>query len=200
RIIEQRDDVRLRVGSGTEVSFAAQGPATTLEAVNVTVAHMPKIDVTHTVSKSVITSEQLDVLPLGRSAESIALLAPGVVAGSGSFSNGSRSVLSFGGASVTENAYYLNGFNVTNPLNYLGGISLPYGSIDQQETFTGGYGAAYGRSTGGVINQVGKRGTNAWRFGAQVTWSPAGLAESPASVNYPDMTLPEGYAFENPSK
>ncbi len=200
RILEQRDDVQLRVGSGTEVSFAAHGATTTLDAVNVTAANMPKIDVTHTVSKSVITSEQLDVLPLGRSAESIALLAPGVVAGSGAFSNGSRSVLSFGGSSVTENAYYLNGFNVTNPLNYLGGISLPYGSIDQQETFTGGYGAAYGRSTGGVINQVGKRGTNAWRFGAQVTWSPAGLAESPASVNYPDMTLPEGYAYENEGK
>ena len=200
RVLEQRDDVQLRVGSGTEVSFAAHGPATTLDAVNVTAAQVPKIDVTHTVSKSVITSEQLDVLPLGRSAEAIALLAPGVVAGSGAFSNGSRSVLSFGGSSVTENAYYLNGFNVTNPLNYLGGISLPYGSIDQQETFTGGYGAAYGRSTGGVINQVGKRGTNAWRFGAQVTWSPAGLAESPASVNYPDMALPEGYAFENAAK
>jgi hypothetical protein len=32
------------------------------------------------------------------------------IAGSGAFSNGSRSVLSFGGSSVTENAYYLNGF------------------------------------------------------------------------------------------
>ena len=200
RIVEQQNDIQLRVGSGTEVSFAAHGPATTLEAVNVTAANLPKIDVTHTVSKSVITSEQLDVLPLGRSAEAIALLAPGVVAGSGAFSNGSRSVLSFGGASVTENAYYLNGFNVTNPLNYLGGVSLPYGSIDQQETFTGGYGAAYGRSTGGVINQLGKRGTNQWRFGAQVTWTPAGLAEAPASVDYPDMTLPEGYAYENETK
>ncbi|WP_333623727.1 TonB-dependent receptor [Stenotrophomonas indicatrix] len=200
RVIEQQDNIQLRVGSGTEVSFAAHGPATTLDAVNVTAANLPKIDVTHTVSKSVITSEQLDVLPLGRSAEAIALLAPGVVTGSGEFSNGSRSVLSFGGASVTENAYYLNGFNVTNPLNNLGGISLPYGSIDQQETFTGGYGAGYGRSTGGVINQLGKRGTNRWRFGAQVTWAPAELAESPASVNYPDMALPDGYAYENESK
>lgn len=200
RIIEQQHDVQLRVGTGTEVSFAVHGGATTLDTVNVTAANMPKIDVTHTVSKSVVTSEQLDVLPLGRSAEAIALLAPGVVSGSGAFQNGSRSVLSFGGSSVTENAYYLNGFNVTNPLNYMGGVSLPYGSIDQQETFTGGYGAAYGRSTGGVINQLGKRGTNAWRFGAQVTWAPAGLAEAPASVNYPDVALPEGYAYEHEDK
>jgi hypothetical protein len=33
--------------------------------VNVVAANVPKIDVTNTVSKSVITSEQLDVLPLG---------------------------------------------------------------------------------------------------------------------------------------
>ena len=30
----------------------------------------------------------------------------------------------------------------------------------------------YGRSDGGVINQVGKRGTNEWHFGAQVLWEP----------------------------
>ncbi|WP_296250494.1 hypothetical protein [uncultured Stenotrophomonas sp.] len=41
-----------------------------------------------------ITSEQLAVLPLGRGAEAITLLAPGAVAGSDEFSNGSRSVLS----------------------------------------------------------------------------------------------------------
>jgi len=195
--VEEKNDVQLRVGAGTEVAFAAFGAATTLEAVNVTAANLPKIDVTHTVSKSVITAEQLEVLPLGRSAEAIALLAPGVVAGSGAFSNGSRSVLSFGGSSVSENAYYLNGFNVSNPLNNLGGVSLPYGAIDQQETFTGGYSAGYGRSTGGVINQLGKRGTNTWHFGAQATWAPAGLAESPQSIHYPEAPLPDGYAYEN---
>jgi len=167
QVVEKRDNVQLIVGAGTEVSFgesgrSAGGEATNLGTVNVTATNVPKIDVSNTVSRSVITSEQLDVLPLGRSAEAIALLAPGVVGGSGAFANGSRSVLSFGGSSVSENAYYLNGFNATNPLNNLGGVSLPYGSIDQQETFTGGYGASYGRSTGGVINQLGKRGTNEW--------------------------------------
>ena len=168
QVIDKRENVLLRVGAGTEVSFGGEG-ATTLDAVTVTAASMPKIDVSNTVSKSVITSEQLDVLPLGRSAEAIALLAPGVVSGSGFFTNGSRSVLSFGGSSVTENAYYLNGFNTSNPLSNIGGVSLPYGSIDQQETYTGGYSARYGRSTGGVINQLGKRGTNEWHFGFQTT-------------------------------
>ncbi|MGE8279315.1 MAG: TonB-dependent receptor [Stenotrophomonas sp.] len=184
QVIDKRENVLLRVGAGTEVSFGAEG-ATTLDAVTVTAASVPSIDVSNTVSKSVVTSEQLAVLPLGRSAEAIALLAPGVIAGSGEFTNGSRSVLSFGGASVSENAYYINGYNVTNPLNYLGGVSLPYGSIDQQETYTGGYSARYGRSTGGVINQLGARGTNEWKFGVQTTWSPKSLAASPRDIVYP---------------
>ena len=192
--VDKRENILLKVGSGTEVSFA---DAATLGTVTVTSASMPKIDVTNTVSKSVITSEQLAVLPLGRSAEAIALLAPGVVAGSSEFSNGSRSVLSFGGASVTENAYYINGFNTTNPLSGMGGVSLPYGSIDQQETFTGGYGARYGRSTGGVINQLGSRGKNEWHFGFQTTWSPDSLAASPRDIWFPNAQLPNGYGYTN---
>ena len=184
QVIDKRENVQLRVGAGTEVSFGAEG-ATTLDAVTVTAASMPSIDVSNTVSKSVVTAEQLAVLPLGRSAEAIALLAPGVIAGSGEFSNGSRSVLSFGGSSVTENAYYINGYNVSNPLSNMGGVSLPYGSIDQQETFTGGYSAGYGRSTGGVINQLGARGTNEWKFGVQATWAPDSLAASPRDIWYP---------------
>ncbi|KQQ74677.1 Oar protein [Xanthomonas sp. Leaf131] len=202
QVVDTRKNVQLRVGSGTEVSFAgaaASGStdATTLGAITVTAANAPKIDVSSTSSRSVITSEQLASLPLGRSAEAIALLAPGAIAGSGSFNNGSRSVVSFGGAGVTENAYYINGVNVTNPFNNLGGLSLPYGAIDQQETYTGGYSAKYGRSTGGVINQVGKRGTNEWHFGAQAVWEPKSLASSRGDVWYPNKALTGLYGYED---
>jgi outer membrane receptor protein involved in Fe transport len=192
-VLQKRDNILLRVGSGTEVSFAGNsgGDATTLGAVSVTAANAPKIDVTSTAARSVITSEQLSVLPLGRSAESIALLAPGTVAGSGNFG----SAVSFGGSSVSENAYYINGYNSSNPLNNLGGLSLPYGAIDQQETYTGGYSAKYGRSTGGVINQVGKRGTNDWHFGLQTTWAPKSLSSSPKNIYYPSHTLGDGYGY-----
>ncbi|SOO31069.1 TonB-dependent receptor [Xanthomonas citri] len=203
QVVDTRKNVQLRVGSGTEVSFAGaaasggNADATTLGAITVTAANAPKIDVSSTSSRSVITSEQLATLPLGRSAEAIALLAPGAVSGAGAFNNGSRSVVSFGGSGVTENAYYINGFNVSNPLSNLGGVSLPYGAIDQQETYTGGYSAKYGRSTGGVINQLGKRGTNEWHFGAQAVWEPDSLASSTGDVWFPDKTLPANYGYTN---
>ncbi|WP_115005889.1 TonB-dependent receptor [Xanthomonas campestris] len=205
QIVDTRKNVQLRVGSGTEVSFADAGSsstadATTLGAITVTAANAPKIDVSSTTSRSVITSEQLATLPLGRSAEAIALLAPGAVSGAGAFNNGSRSVVSFGGSGVTENAYYINGFNVSNPFSNLGGVSLPYGAIDQQETYTGGYSAKYGRSTGGVINQLGKRGTNEWHFGVQSVWEPDSLASSRGDVWFPNATLPAGYDYDTPDQ
>ncbi len=185
-VVDSRKDVQIKVGAGTEVSFASAANASSLSAVTVTANSLPAIDVSGVDSRTVITSEQLARLPLARSAEAIALLAPGVVAGSSLFTGTTTgsSVVSFGGSSVTENAYYINGFNTTDPINGLGGLSLPYGAIDQQEILSGGYGAAYGRSDGGVISQVGKRGTNEWHFGGQILWTPTDLQADPRSYYY----------------
>jgi len=175
--VDSRSNVTLRVGAGTEVAFAgaaaAAAQAASLEGVTVSANALPSIDVSAVDSRTVITSEQLAKLPLARTAEAIALLAPGAVGGSSFFTGPTGNALvSIAGSAVTENAYYINGFNTTDPLSGFGGITLPYGAIDQQEILAGGYGAAYGRSAGGVISQVGKRGTNEWHFGAQVLWEP----------------------------
>ena len=173
--LDMRSGIALKVGTATEVSFAKASADGTknLGTVTVTANALPAIDVTSVDSRTVITSQQLNTLPLGRSAEAIALLAPGAVGGYSGFTGPmGNSLVSFAGSSVTENAYYLNGFNTTDPLSGFGGITLPYGAIDQEEILSGGYGAAYGRSDGGVISQVGKRGTNEWHFGGMVQWTP----------------------------
>ena len=116
--VDTRKDVTLTVGSTTEVSFASANNASSLSAVTVTANALPAIDVSGVDSRTVITSQQLARLPLARSAEAIALLAPGVVQGSSYFSgNMGGPLVSFGGSSVTENAYYINGFNTTDPLS-----------------------------------------------------------------------------------
>jgi hypothetical protein len=205
--VSTRDNVGIRVGSGTEVSFnnpaAAAGETQDLSGVTVSANTLPSIDVSGVDSRTVITAQQLQKLPLARSADAIAQLAPGVVQGSSDFvgQNGQR-LSSFGGAGVSENAYYINGMNVTDPLNGLGGIELPYGSIEQQEVLTGGYGAAYGRSDGGVINQIGKRGTNEWHFGAQILYTPKWARGTPSNTYYPSAYPGEqsGTIYQKPSK
>ncbi|MFT4247217.1 MAG: TonB-dependent receptor [Pseudomonas sp.] len=177
-VVAARENVGLTVGASTDVSFAGGGSGMqTLDAVSVTASGVSPIDVTSVDTRTVISAEQLQQLPLGRSAEAIALLAPGVVVNSGGFDNGplGGSLPSFGGSAASENAYYLNGFNTTATSNNLGGLTLPYGAIDQQEIFTGGYGAQYGRSNGGVINQIGKRGSNEWHFGVATVFEPSAL-------------------------
>lgn len=183
--------VTVRAGAGADVSF---GEAGSLETVTVTGTAIAPIDITAVDTRSILTSEQLQRLPLGRSAEAVALLAPGAVSGAAGFFGG---LVSFGGAGVSENAYYVNGYFTGEPLSNLGGFSLPFGSIEQQETFIGGYSAKYGRSDGGVINQIGKRGTNEWEFGGQVVYTPKSLRGDQRDRYFPDVSLEE--ANSNPS-
>ncbi|HXE77218.1 MAG TPA: TonB-dependent receptor [Rhodanobacter sp.] len=182
--LDSRKDIELTVGAGTQVTFVSQ--TTTLGAVTVSANSLPPIDISQVGSRTVVTSKQLSVLPLQRSAEAIATLAPGVIQGTSYYTGPTGNVLnSFGGSSIAENAYYINGFNTTDPLHGFGGLSLPYGAIDQQQVLTGGYDARYGRTDGGVINQIGKRGTNEWHFGAQVLYQPEGTASAPSNWYYP---------------
>ncbi|TCV92436.1 TonB-dependent receptor-like protein [Luteibacter rhizovicinus] len=197
-VVDSRKNVSLTVGTSSEVSFveaANASSAQSLDQVTVTANSLPQIDVAAVDSRTVVTAETLARLPLGRNAEAIALLAPGAVVGSGDFGR----TVSFGGAGVSENAYYINGYNTSDPLRNLGGVGLPYGAIDQQEVYTGGYSAMYGRSDGGVISQVGKRGTNEWHFGAQALWEPKFARSTAGNVMFPNKTLPAGYDYTDSS-
>lgn len=198
--VDSRSNVTLNVGAGIDVSFASSATsanAKDLSTVTVSANALPSIDVSSVSSSTVITQQQLQTLPIAHSAESIALLSPGVVKGSGYFGN----VVSFGGASVTENAYYVNGFNTTAMYDYTGSsYQLPYGAISQQQTYTGGYSAKYGRSDGGVINQVGSRGSNDWHFGAKVMWAPRFAESAPKNQYFPYQNVPAGYTIDNASE
>ena len=188
KVIDRREGIQLRVNSGTEVTLAA-AEAVNLDTIVVRGVGSPALDMTSSDARTVITAQELAILPIGRSAEAIALLAPGAIQTAAGFSGPTGNALvSFGGASVTENAYYINGLNTTDPISNFGGITLPYGAIAQQEVLTGGYGAQYGRSDGGVINQVGKRGSDQWRYGFSAEWVPKGGRAHQGDLWYPRNT------------
>ncbi len=183
KAIESRDNIQVALGSGVDVSFAggsaaASANAQNLEGVQVVASALPAIDVSSVDSRTVLTSEQLQKLPLARNVTAAALLAPGVVAGDSRYGN----VASFGGSSASENQYYINGYAVTNALTGLGFTSLPYDAIDQQQIYTGGYSAEYGRSTGGVINVITKSGGNTWKAGLGMYVIPQYFRDSPRSI------------------
>ena len=192
KVVQSRTDVSPVAAGAVAVDFAAGAAnAVNLNAIKVTANVTPPIDVTTTNQVTTITSKQLQQLPLARTAEDIALLAPGVNMGSPELGTGplGTPMNVFGGASTAENAYYVDGMNVTEALNNSGGVTLPYGAIEQQQTYISGYDARYGRSIGGVINQIGKSGTNDWHFGARVLWQPASLRARPDNLRYANPLL-----------
>lgn len=163
----QTRDVVVKVGSGSQVTFG--GDATTLDSVTVVGARAYNpIDVSSVESTSVFTADQIAALPVSSDVTSVALLAPGTVRGDTGFGN----LASFGGSSVAENGYYINGFDVTNMRNMLSFARMPFQAIAQQQVKTGGYSAEYGRSLGGIVSIVTKSGSNDWHFGGSVEWEP----------------------------
>lgn len=113
-----------------------------------------------------------DRLPVGRSIEAIADLVPGISI------NDVFGPPSVAGASPAENIYYVNGMNVTNFRNFLGGTTVPFDFYDQVEVKTGGYQAEFGRSTGGAFIATTRRGTNKFKGGVSFYYEPGDLASS----------------------
>ena len=109
-------------------------------------------------------------------------MAPNTTRGDSRY--GGANAPSFGGSGASENAYYINGFPVTTLLTQVGFAQLPWNSIGQAQVLTGGYGAEFGRSTGGVVNIVTKRGGVDWVGGVSLAWTPASLRSEEKSQYY----------------
>ena len=174
-------DVTVLVSTGAQVDF---GGAVNLSAVTVVGDTVPDVDVSQTDVRTVFTAEELNKIAVGRTINDVALLAPGVIS-----STSYGGVASFGGSDASENAYYINGFPVTNPLTSIGYYTLGFDSIAQTQLLTGGYGAEFGRSTGGVVSIITKHGTNEWKGGVYAIYSPSSLRASPRSIFYDDTGM-----------
>ncbi len=185
-------EVQVVVGAGTQVNLDAK-----VETIHVTGNTLSGIDISSVESNTVFTQEQLRALPVARDPNAVALLAPGVVRGDSGFGG----LPSFAGASVAENGYYINGFDVTNIRTFLSYATLPFEAIGQQQIKTGGYGAEYGRSLGGVVSLVSKRGGNEWKSGVSMYWTPESGRAKAKDVRDLEPTNAGGYTiFQSSNK
>ncbi len=169
--------VEVKLGQGVEASFSAN----TLAAVQV-IGRRAGIDVSQAGSTSTFTAAQLARIPVASNVASIIQLAPNTVKGDSRY--GGVNAPSFGGSGASENAYFINGFPVTNTYVQVGFSQLPYNALAQAQVLTGGYGAEFGRSTGGVVNMVTKSGTNDWVAGFGLTRTPAAFRAAPRNQFY----------------
>ncbi|WP_053424117.1 carboxypeptidase regulatory-like domain-containing protein [Rheinheimera sp. KL1] len=118
-------EVNVAIGTGTPVNFSEE----TTERIAVVGSTISPIDTSSVESSTVFTAAQMERLPVGRDISDVALLAPGTVRGDSGFGK----LASFGGSSVAENGYYINGFDVTNARTFLSYGRVPFDAIGEQE-------------------------------------------------------------------
>lgn len=163
--------VEVQAGQGSDAYFGS------LQTVVVTGSANRSLDVKSTESSQTLSKATIDRIPVIKDVTAVTLLAPGAVEGDGRIGQtggGSRggNVPSLGGASPAENAYYINGFNVTNIVNGVAFNQIPFEAIAEHQVKTGGYGAEFGRALGGVISVNTKRGTNDFHGGISASIAP----------------------------
>lgn len=170
-------EAEVTINTGTQVDG---GDVVQLDRFVVGGASINPVDFSTTTNASIYTDKQLEILPVGRSTTEVALLAPGTTLGDTAFG----SLPSIGGASVAENAYFINGFNVSSFFRGLSPSLIPFEFYNQFEVNTGAYSAEFGRSTGGVINATSKSGSNQFHFAANVLYWPDAVRENLPDVYY----------------
>ncbi|HXU37076.1 MAG TPA: carboxypeptidase regulatory-like domain-containing protein [Blastocatellia bacterium] len=144
------------------------------ESVTIT-AGGETIDVTSSKTATNITESIIENTPKGRTFNTILAYAPGVVFSTLSGSSGGGATgtsgnnpaggvggYSVNGASGSENAFVIDGVDVSNVRNAALGreSAIPFEFVSEIQVQSGGFEAAYGGATGGVINVITKSGTN----------------------------------------
>ncbi|WP_299805854.1 TonB-dependent receptor [uncultured Shewanella sp.] len=170
-----------KVTIGNEVSIEVPMTTGDVERISVTGSRVAMVDTSSPEISLTISADEIARLPISQDVVSVALLAPGTTQGDSAFGN----LASFGGSSVAENTFIINGVNVTSFRRGTSIADIPFNAYDQFQVKTGGYSAQFGRSTGGVVNAVTKRGNNGWDFGVAARWEPDELREKRPTVKYP---------------
>lgn len=159
-------------GAANTYTLAATGAAAAGGDIVVTAGRTQVADFEQTTTGAVINvSDIANRVPVARDITSVILLSPGTAQGDSAFGN----LASIAGSSVGENAFYINGLNITNFRTFLGANSVPFEFYDTVDVKNGGYQAEFGRSTGGVITATTKSGSNDFHGGVVVTWLPDDL-------------------------
>ncbi|HUA78868.1 MAG TPA: TonB-dependent receptor, partial [Dyella sp.] len=188
QVIDQRNVV-VQAGSNSPAIFsAAAAPSNVKDLNSVTVtASRPSVNaIDVTTSQQIQTWSSTDVnrLPLiNPDLLAIAAMQSNVTAITSSHGNAPQ----FNGASGTENRYFLNEFNVTDMQQGAVPDKIPNEALATVSTVDGGMDAKYGSAMGGVVAGTIKQGSNDFKAGVDLAFTPATgtLNENPRNTyNY----------------
>lgn len=120
----------------------------------------PVIDPGSTTIGLNLEQKAFENLPIQRDYKSVISLSP--LATQSFYGDG----VNVSGSTGWENAYFIDGVNVTDPTRIATGTNLPYNFIKEVEVKNGGYQAEYGKALGTIANVITHQGGN--QFQGQV--------------------------------
>ena len=147
-------NIRIIAGLTSEINF--QLSAEGIEVGEVTViGERPLINKYNTNANRIVTSEDIDALPV-RGVNNLLALTPGVVL--------QDNAIFIRGGRQDEVGYYLEGTNITDPMVGGSQVTLVQDALEEIQVQSGGYTAEFGGANSGIVKQQIKTGTPDWRF------------------------------------
>lgn len=146
-----RSNVLVQLGKVSRVNIRFRPVVIQGEVIEIQ-GRAPLIDQGSTKTGVTLSESDVGSLPTGRNFDELLEIAPGA--------QPDRFGTSFGGSTSPENSYLIDGMNATGVDFGLATLSLPIEFVREVEVISGGYGAEYGRSSGGVVNVITKSGSN----------------------------------------
>lgn len=147
-------EVPVQLGRTTSLGEVQLEPAA-IELEEITIAApRVRLDASRTTIGSTLDAADYAALPTDRDYKSLIAILPHV---NTSYLGDPVNVA---GSTGLENMYFIDGVNVTAPLDASTGMSLPYNFVRAVEVKVGGYEAQYGKALGAVVNAVTYSGSN----------------------------------------
>ncbi len=151
----------LRVNVGGTVTMDVVLKLATLEETVTVTAESPVVDVHKSALSTNITSDLMEVLPMRRfSFFDYVGTTPGVTSYDGGHSNNWQSAM---GSGTSQNTYYFEGVETTNPENAGSWLWANPDQIEEIDVIVSGAPAEYGNFQGMVVNLVAKTGSNTFQ-------------------------------------
>jgi hypothetical protein len=149
------EGVRVSSNITTDANFDLKETPLELDEVIVITGQRPLVEKNITQSYSLVTAKEIESIPV-RGVNSILALQASVVVQDGN--------IHIRGGRANETGYFLDGVNVTNPINNTRAVHIIQEAVEEMQVLAGGYTAEYGGANAGIVKTDLKTGSSDWHF------------------------------------
>ncbi len=195
----KRENILLATGRLPTIDVMLEVGATT-ETIEVS-GMAPVVDVSQSKVQTNITQDIIDMVPKGRSFQSLILMAPGARAEPLMGGNNTGAVgYQIDGASNAENAYLVEGQETGSIQTGASAANVPMEFIQEVQIKSSGFEAEYGGALGGVVNVIQKHGGKAWHGSVFTSYQGAAFDAGPNGTlrKNPDIGASSGSRLDQP--